>query len=79
MISPPKVRTNCIYSILDSLEKVLSIIFMMLACIQLSYTVNTVGTIIANLTSGEEEMKGKIRIINKFMSHKNITFGLKYQ
>lgn len=38
------------FSFLDSLEKILSIIFMMIACIQLSYSVNTVGEIISSIS-----------------------------
>lgn len=41
--------TSKFISNLDPLEKVVSIIFMLYACIQLSYSVNTVGTIIQTL------------------------------
>jgi hypothetical protein len=60
----------------DSLEKILSIIFMLIACIQLSYSVNTVGEIISALNRAEEECKRRMRVVNRYMNGQRISFGL---
>ena len=51
---------------------------MLIACIQLSYSVSTVGEIISSLNRQEEESKRKMRIVNRYMNGKKISFGLQY-
>ncbi|CAK91413.1 unnamed protein product (macronuclear) [Paramecium tetraurelia] len=63
----------------NELEKVLTILFMLTTCIQLSFTINTVAQIFSSINHATENTSEKIRIINKYMSKKNISFGLQYQ
>ncbi|KAM3132072.1 hypothetical protein pb186bvf_015816 [Paramecium bursaria] len=64
---------------LDSLEKLLVITFMFLSCVQLSFTVGTVGEIINSITHQIENTTEKIRIINKYMQRYQISYDLQYQ
>jgi hypothetical protein len=58
------------------LEKIVSVLFMMFACIQLSYSVNTVGDLINQLQTLSDESRRRLRIINNYMNNKKISFGL---
>jgi len=62
--------------LLDYLEKLCTIIFMFTTCIQLSFSVNTVGEILNSITLSSENTTEKVRIINKFMNRKKIRFHL---
>lgn len=57
-------------------EKLLAIMFVMLACLWFSYSVNTIGTIIKEITQNKVERSKKIRIINRYMHRRNIPYGL---
>ncbi|CAK87680.1 unnamed protein product (macronuclear) [Paramecium tetraurelia] len=64
---------------LNALEKICTIIFMFTTCVQLSFSVNTVGEILNSISLSTENTTEKIRIINKFMNRKKISFELQYQ
>ncbi|KAM3132071.1 hypothetical protein pb186bvf_015815 [Paramecium bursaria] len=63
----------------NSLEKLLVIIFMFISCVQLSFTVGTVGEIINSLSHQIENTTEKIRTINKYMQRYKISYDLQYQ
>ena len=60
-------------------EIIVSIIFMLVCSIQLSYSVNTVGGIIDKITSGKSEKQKKFHLINNYMDRKKIGFDLQHQ
>ncbi|CAK56642.1 unnamed protein product (macronuclear) [Paramecium tetraurelia] len=64
---------------LNSLEKICTILFMFTTCVQLSFSVNTVGEILNSISLSAENTTDKIRIINKYMNRKHISFELQYQ
>ncbi|CAD8197001.1 unnamed protein product [Paramecium pentaurelia] len=64
---------------LNALEKICTILFMFTTCVQLSFSVNTVGEILNSISLSTENTTEKIRIINKFMNRKKISFELQYQ
>lgn len=52
---------------------------MMICSIQLSYSVNTVGTIINKITKYSEMKLKKLRILNTYMNKKQISYQLQFQ
>lgn len=60
-------------------ELIVSIIFMMVCSVQLSYSVSTVGAIIDKISASKEEKQRKFHIINSYMDCKNISYELKFQ
>lgn len=61
---------------LGDLEILISLFFMMITSIQLSYSVSTVGTIIDKITVYEEANLKKLQTINTFMKTKKIGYQL---
>ncbi|CAK59028.1 unnamed protein product (macronuclear) [Paramecium tetraurelia] len=61
----------------SSLEKIVSIVLIMISSIQLPYSVNTVGNIIKEISAFSEERKRKLRIINSYMNKSSMSLGLK--
>lgn len=57
----------------------ISIGFMMICSIQLSYSVSTVGAIIDRIFAYEDEKLKKLQAINSYMQRKKISFGLQFQ
>ena len=57
----------------------ISIGFMMICSIQLSYSVSTVGAIIDQIFAYEDEKLKRLQTINSYMQNKNISYGLQYQ
>jgi hypothetical protein len=51
---------------------------MFTTCVQLSFSVNTVGEILNSISLSVENTTEKIRIINKYMNRKKISFELQY-
>jgi len=48
-------------------EKLISIFFILGACLWFSYSVNTIGMIIKEINQNKVESSRKIRIINRYM------------
>ncbi|CAD8191891.1 unnamed protein product [Paramecium pentaurelia] len=63
----------------SNIEKIVSVILIMISSIQLPYSVNTVGTIITEMTAFSEEKKRKLRIINSYMNKTSLSSGLQVQ
>ncbi|CAD8055062.1 unnamed protein product [Paramecium sonneborni] len=63
----------------SDLEYTICIIFIMIFSIQLPYSVNTVGTIIDEISKYSEQKLQKLRIINTYMTKKKISFQLQFQ
>ena len=61
------------------LERIISIGFMMVCSIQLSYSVNTVGAIIDRISQYRENYLRKMQTINTYMQRKKISYKLQYQ
>lgn len=57
-------------------EKITIILFILITSIQLPYSVNTVGTIIKEISAYGEEKKKKLRLINSYMQKRKIPFNL---
>lgn len=64
------------FSPVHQLEKLFGIIFMLISCIQLSYSVSTIGSIIEEIRIDQEENKRKLRLITSFMEKKGTTAAL---
>lgn len=56
----------------NTLEKAVSILFIMITSIQLPYSVSTVGTIIKEISAYGEEKARKLRLLNSFMHKRQI-------
>ncbi|CAK87824.1 unnamed protein product (macronuclear) [Paramecium tetraurelia] len=63
----------------SNIEKIVSVILIMISSIQLPYSVNTVGTIITEISAFTEEKKRKLRIINSYMNKTSLSSGLQVQ
>ncbi|CAD8095941.1 unnamed protein product [Paramecium sonneborni] len=63
----------------SNIEKVVTIVLIMISSIQLPYSVNTVGNIITEMTAFSEERKRKLRIINSYMNKGRMSTGLQMQ
>ncbi|CAD8092518.1 unnamed protein product [Paramecium sonneborni] len=63
----------------NSLEKVFCICYMFLSTLQLSYSVNTIGTILTLLKEKNEIFRQKMTCINEFLKDKNISQQLQYK
>ncbi|CAD8180989.1 unnamed protein product [Paramecium pentaurelia] len=60
----------------SSIEKIVTIVLIMISSIQLPYSVNTVGNIIKEISTFSEERKRKLRIINSYMNKSSMSSGL---
>ncbi|CAD8105660.1 unnamed protein product [Paramecium sonneborni] len=60
-------------------EKIVTIIFILGACLWFSYSVNFIGGIMNDITQNQVERNQKMRVINKYMSKRNIPFALQHQ
>ncbi|CAD8195996.1 unnamed protein product [Paramecium pentaurelia] len=60
-------------------EMIVSVIFMSVCSVQLSYSVSTVSSIIEQISGFKEEKKRKFNIINNYMQSKNISYELQFQ
>ncbi|CAD8054703.1 unnamed protein product [Paramecium primaurelia] len=63
----------------SNIEKIVSVILIMISSIQLPYSINTVGTIITEISAFSEEKKRKLRIINSYMNKTSLSSGLQVQ
>ncbi|CAD8197075.1 unnamed protein product [Paramecium pentaurelia] len=61
------------------IERVVTILFIILSSVQLPYSVNTVGNIIQQISAYGEERKNKLRTINSYMQRKNVPYTLQNQ
>ncbi|KAL4505999.1 hypothetical protein ABPG72_013760 [Tetrahymena utriculariae] len=62
-----------------NLEYILCIITMMIACGVFGYSLNEIGLIFSNFFQVDNEIKKKLKLIQRFMSKKNINSKLQYQ
>ncbi|CAD8086638.1 unnamed protein product [Paramecium primaurelia] len=63
----------------NSTEKIVTIIFILGACLWFSYSINFIGGIINDITQNQVERNQKMRVINKYMNKRNIPFALQHQ
>ncbi|CAD8125819.1 unnamed protein product [Paramecium sonneborni] len=63
----------------SSAEKVLAVTYIIAASIQLPYSVNTLGTIIQQISVYTVEKKRKLRIINSYLNQQKISQDLQIQ
>ncbi|CAD8200400.1 unnamed protein product [Paramecium pentaurelia] len=63
----------------NSIEKIVTIIFILGACLWFSYSVNFIGTIMNDITQNQVERSQKMRVINKYMTQRQIPFSLQHQ
>ncbi|CAD8116581.1 unnamed protein product [Paramecium sonneborni] len=63
----------------NSIEKIVTIIFILGACLWFSYSVNFIGTIMNDITQNQVERSQKMRVINKYMTQRKIPFNLQHQ
>ncbi|CAD8096288.1 unnamed protein product [Paramecium sonneborni] len=63
----------------SNIEKIVTIILIMISSIQLPFSVNTVGNIITEMSAFSEERKRKLRIINSYMNKSSMSTGLQMQ
>lgn len=54
----------------------ISIVFMMICSIQLSYSVSTVGAIIDKISAYSSDKMKKVQTINTYMQNKRISYQL---
>ncbi|KAM3131944.1 hypothetical protein pb186bvf_015957 [Paramecium bursaria] len=62
-----------------SQEKVLTIFFILGACLWFSYSINFIGSIIDDITENQRERNRRMRVINKYFSKRAIPYSLQYQ
>ena len=58
-------------------ERLFTIFFIFIACINFAYTINRIGMILQSINKADEELHRMMNSINAFMKYKNIDFGLK--
>ncbi|CAD8200380.1 unnamed protein product [Paramecium pentaurelia] len=63
----------------NSIEKIVTIIFILGACLWFSYSVNFIGQIINDITQNQVERNRKMRVINKYMDQRKIPFNMKHK
>ncbi|CAD8090681.1 unnamed protein product [Paramecium sonneborni] len=63
----------------NSIEKIITIIFILWACLWFSYSINFIGGIINDITQNQVERNRKMRVINKYMDQRKIPFNLKHK
>ncbi|CAK79092.1 unnamed protein product (macronuclear) [Paramecium tetraurelia] len=63
----------------NSIEKIVAIIFILGACLWFSYSVNFIGAIMNDITQNQVERSQKLRVINKYMTQRQIPFSLQHQ
>ncbi|CAD8097569.1 unnamed protein product [Paramecium sonneborni] len=63
----------------NSTEKIVTIIFILGACLWFSYSVNFIGGIMNDITQNQVERNQKMRVINKYMNKRNIPYALQHQ
>ena len=61
----------------NPLEKLFAIIFIYIACGVFAYSLNSIGTIVNDLTKRSNELSKELNVINEFMNEKNINFDLR--
>ncbi|TNV74067.1 hypothetical protein FGO68_gene10478 [Halteria grandinella] len=64
---------------INSIEKIITIIFILCACLWFSYSINFIGGIINDITQNQVERNQKMRVINKYMNERAIPYALQYQ
>ncbi|CAD8057236.1 unnamed protein product [Paramecium sonneborni] len=60
-------------------EKCFTIIYMFFCTLQLSYSVNTIGSILLQLKENNEEIKQKITLVTEYMKNRQMTRGLQFK
>ncbi|KAM3135782.1 hypothetical protein pb186bvf_012179 [Paramecium bursaria] len=63
----------------NSYEQIFTIVFMFLCTLQLSYSVNTIGTLITQLKENSEHIRQKITSINLYMKNKKVSLPIQHQ
>ncbi|CAD8198652.1 unnamed protein product [Paramecium pentaurelia] len=63
----------------NSIEKIVTIIFILGACLWFSYSINFIGSIMNDITQNQVERSQKMRVINKYMTQRKIPFSLQHQ
>ncbi|CAD8116561.1 unnamed protein product [Paramecium sonneborni] len=63
----------------NSIEKIVTIIFILGACLWFSYSVNFIGGIIDDIFQNQIERNRKMRVINKYMDQRKIPFNMKHK
>jgi potassium voltage-gated channel Eag-related subfamily H protein 5 len=69
-IVPTSITNN---SILDDTEMLVTILFMFCSCLQLSFSVSSIFSILSDLTQGTAELRTRIRAVNEFLQRKKIS------
>lgn len=60
----------------NSVEMIVSIFTMIIACVIFGYTINSIGSIFMELKKEDEEKKENVMVINRYMNDKNISRDL---
>ncbi|CAD8147432.1 unnamed protein product [Paramecium pentaurelia] len=63
----------------NQIEKLVSILFILIACLWYSYAVNTIGQIINELTYNSEKRRQRIRVINGYMNKRKVPYSLQFK
>ncbi|CAK69340.1 unnamed protein product (macronuclear) [Paramecium tetraurelia] len=63
----------------NPIEKIFCICYMFLSTMQLSFSVNTIGTILTQIKENNEKIRQKMTCINEYMREKQISQSLQYK
>ncbi|CAD8103191.1 unnamed protein product [Paramecium sonneborni] len=63
----------------NAIEKIITMLFVLGACLWVSLSVNFIGSIIDDITQNQVERNRKMRVINKYMNQRKIPFNLQHQ
>ncbi|CAD8055839.1 unnamed protein product [Paramecium sonneborni] len=63
----------------NDFEKCFTIAYMFFCTLQLSYSVNTIGSILLQLKENNEEIKQKITSVTEYMSNRQMSKGLQFK
>ncbi|CAD8187429.1 unnamed protein product [Paramecium pentaurelia] len=61
------------------IEKIVTMVFVLGACLWVSYSVNFIGSIIDDITQNQVERNRRMRVINKYMNQRKIPYSLQHQ
>ncbi|CAK93714.1 unnamed protein product (macronuclear) [Paramecium tetraurelia] len=63
----------------NAIEKIVTMVFVLGACLWVSYSVNFIGSIIDDITQNQVERNRRMRVINKYMNQRKIPYSLQHQ
>ncbi|CAD8115513.1 unnamed protein product [Paramecium sonneborni] len=63
----------------NAIEKIVTMVFVLGACLWVSYSVNFIGSIIEDITQNQVERNRRMRVINKYMDQRKIPYSLQHQ